>query len=463
MKAKSSSMLEGSIVKSIAIFALPLLAADLFQQLYNMVDTWVVGQTGVAGAYAAVGSVGPIIYVLIGFFTGLASGAGVIISQYYGAGRLDLVKKAVHTSVALTLILCVVFTVLGLVLTPVLLEAMLHSASETDSVYPHAKTYLTIYFYGCSGLLIYNMGSGILRAIGDSRHPFIFLVVAAVTNTLLDLLFVFGFDWGVAGVAYATVIAQGISAVLTAVTLLRAESCIRVKVKDIKIDKEMLKTVLKVGIPGAIQVSITAFSNIFVQSYVAGAEGVKEFLMGGYTTYSKVDQIMFLPLQSISLAATTFVGQNLGKGNEKRAKRGLWVSVGMAMVIVAVCIVILELWTPQICSIFTADTEIVDNAVMLLRTISPCFFFSAIYLIFAGALRGAGDSKAPMYILLGSFVVIRQIYLYCITTYVSNTLLPIVLGYPLGWMLCAITFLIYYRVNGFSKNMLKKEALDELH
>ena len=218
-------MTTGSIAKNLITFAFPLLVGNLFQQLYNMVDTWVIGQTGIAGDYAAVGSIGPIINILIGFFSGLASGAGVVISRHFGARDEDGVRRAVHTSMVMTLVLAVAFTVLGVILAPEMLDLMLDNEREGfDEMYGAGETYLRIYFAGVAGLMLYNMGAGILRAVGDSQRPLYFLIVCAVTNTVLDVVFVFCFHMGVAGVALATVISQCLSAVLTLIVLFRTDS-----------------------------------------------------------------------------------------------------------------------------------------------------------------------------------------------------------------------------------------------
>ncbi len=450
-KRKSIDMTEGGIVKKILLFALPLLAGNLFQQLYNMVDTWVIGQTGNNGAYAAVGSIGPVINILIGFFMGLSTGAGVVISQYYGAKDFENLKKAVHTSVAMTLILGVVFTVVGVVMTPTVLDLMLNSTRNESVVYPHAKIYLTIYFAGILGLMIYNIGAGMLRAIGDSRRPFYFLVVSALTNIVLDLLFVFKLGWGVAGVALATVIAQFFSAVLTVVTLLRTKECVRVFVKDIKIDFSSLGKIISIGIPGAIQMALTAFSNIFVQSYISGANGTQEIVLGGWTTYSKIDQFMFLPMQSISHSVTTFVGQNLGNSNEKRARKGILTAYLLATACTVAIMTPVMIFAPQLAALFNDNLSVVENATMLLHYITPFYLFCCVNQVLASALRGAGNSRAPMIIMLCSFVGFRQLYLFIVSNYISNDILAIGFAYPAGWMMCALCNIIYYKFCKFRK------------
>lgn len=435
-------MTTGSIAGNLILFALPLLLGNLFQQLYNMVDTWVIGQTGDTGAFAAVGSVGPIINIMIGLFSGLASGAGVVISRHFGAKEEDKVKRAVHTSMVVTLILSVVFTLLGVVLSPLAVRLML--GGEEGSIYSHAVTYLTIYFAGIVGLLVYNMGSGILRAVGDSRHPFYYLIVSAVTNIVLDLLFVFALDMGVAGVAWATVIAQLFSAVLTVITLLRTPTCVRLSLRELRIDGGILKKIVLIGTPAALQMALTAFSNVFVQSYIAGVNMSQEIALGGWTAYSKIDMFLFLPSQSLSMAATTFVGQNLGAGNAPRAKRGVMTAFLMAMAVTIPAIGLLELTAPWLAAIFNDDPGVVDCAALLLRWITPFYIFTCANQIFAAGLRGAGNTTAPMVIMLTSFVGFRQLYLFLMSTFISNDLIPVAMGYPAGWALCCLCMCIYY-------------------
>lgn len=453
-------MTQGGIFGNLVKFSLPLLVGNLFQQLYNMVDTWVIGQHGENAAYAAVGNVGPIINMLIGFFLGLSTGAGVVISQYYGAKDEEKVKKSVHTSIAMTLVLGVVFTVVGVLMTPLILKLMLHTDGDAvDSAYPYAKTYLTIYFSGIMGNLIYNITAGILRAVGDSRRPFYFLLVSAVTNTVLDLLFVMVFDWGVAGVAIATIVAQFLSAVLGVWVLLRTDSCVKVRISDIKFDFAILKQIIAVGFPAGIQTALTAFSNVFVQSYISNTVGDQTINLAGWTTYSKVDQFIFLPLQSLALAITTFVGQNLGIGDVERSKKGTYICFGMA-VFCTVCVMIpVIIFAGPISSIFKNDPAIIEKSTMLLRNLTPFYLFCCVNQVFSGAMRGAGNSRAPMIIMLSSFVGFRQIYLYIMSNFISNELLPIGFGYPTGWICCAAVTLIYFKFFfSYTKNSIIKKA-----
>lgn len=352
-RGRDVDMTTGSITRHIISFALPLLIGNIFQQLYNTVDTWVLGRYVSNEAYAAVGSVGPIVNMLIGFFTGLSSGAGVVISQYYGAHRHEDVQRTVHTSIMMTLILGIFFTILGIAITPYMLALM----KTPQDVLPEAKTYLYIYFSGILGLMLYNIGAGILRAVGDSQRPFYFLVVCAVINTVLDLLFVLKLGMGVEGVALATIFAQGISALLVMIVLLRTNECIKLHPAKLRIHTDILKKIFRVGIPAAIQMAITAFSNIFVQSYINYFGGD---CMSGWTTYSKVDQLLFLPMQSIALASTTFVGQNLGCNQIERAKKGVRVSLTTALISTAVLMIPVLLFAPSIVAFFNDKTEVTN-------------------------------------------------------------------------------------------------------
>ena len=448
-RGRDVDMTTGSIIRHIILFALPLLAGNIFQQLYNMVDTWVVGRFVSNEAYAAVGTVGPIINMLIGFFMGLSSGAGVVISQYYGAKRYEEVSRTVHTAITMTLVLGLLFTIIGLTMTPFMLRLM----KTPENVLPESTAYLTIYFSGVMGLMLYNIGAGILRAVGDSRRPFYFLVVCALMNTVLDLLFVLALDMGVRGVALATILSQATSAVLVMITLLRTEECIRLRIPSLRLHFAILKKILRVGIPAAIQMAITAFSNIFVQSYI---NFFGDNCMSGWTTYAKVDQILFLPMQSISLASTTFVGQNLGCNQVDRARKGVRTSLMIAVTSTVVLMIPVLIYAEAIVSFFNSKPEVVAYGSMLLRYITPFYVLCCFNQIYSGALRGSGNSKAPMVIMLTSFVAFRQVYLF-IMSRVWNEIIPIAMGYPAGWLLCSTLTTIYYHRAKLGENRLVED------
>ncbi len=449
MPRKDVDMTEGGILGHIVRFSIPLMLGNLLQQLYNMVDTWVVGNFVDGEAFSAVGTVGPILTLLISFFTGFATGAGVVVSQYFGAKKYDGVKRSVHTAFLATIIIGLAMSVIGIALVPLLLEVMKMPMEVRDE----ATQYLTIYFAGALGLVIYNIGSGILRSVGDSTKPFYFLAVSAFVNTVLDLVFVLCFDMGVAGVAYATIIAQGVSAVLVIITLIRTTSCVKLDMHAMRIDKEILFKIVKIGLPIGLRLGVTAFSNVFVQSYINyfGKE-----VMGGWTAYSKIDQFVLLPMQSISVASTTFVGQNLGAGDPARAKKGVNISVITAVIATAVISIPAIAFAPSLVEFFNKDAKIIEFGAIFLRWITPFYVLCCINQIYSGALNGAGKSSVSMIILLSSFVGFRQLYLFVMANFISNTIIPISMAYPAGWLVCSTLMLLYYRKADFSKSKIVK-------
>ena len=429
-------MTQGNITRHIISFAIPLLLGNLFQQLYNMVDTWVVGNYVGNTAFSAVGTVGPVINLLIGFFGGLASGAGVVISQYYGAHREEKVQEAVHTAMLMTLVMAVVFTFLGLAMVPLMLRLM----KMPQEVIPEATAYLHIYFIGITGLMLYNMGAGILRAIGDSQRPFYFLVACAIANIILDLTFVLLFDMGVQGVALATILSQAVSAVLVVITLLRTDTCVKLSIRKLKLHMEMLKKIVTVGIPAALQMAITSFSNIFVQSYINffGAN-----CMSGWTAYAKIDQLLFLPMQSIALASTTFVGQNLGCNQVDRAKKGVQAALLIGIASVIIMMIPIMIFAEPVVAFFNSEAAVVEYGSMFLRWLTPFYILCCFNQIYTAALRGAGNTRAPMIILISGFVVFRQVYLF-IMSRICNEIIPIAMSYPAGWLVCSLVTTIYF-------------------
>ncbi len=436
-KKRDVDMTQGSIARHLIAFSLPLLAGNLFQQFYNMVDTWVVGNYVSNEAYSAVGTMGPIINMLIGVFSGFASGTGVVIAQYYGAKQGENVRKTVHTALILTAVMGVILTAVGLWMIPLALRLI----NMPQEAMADATTYLSIYMSGLIGLLFYNMGAGILRAVGDSTRPFYFLIVSACMNIVLDLVFVLYFRMGVAGVAWATIISQFVSAVLVLIVLVRDQSVVQVKLQWLRADTAILKKIIRIGIPTAIQLGVTAFSNVFVQSYINyfGTD-----CMSGWTTYSKVDMVMFLPMQTISLAATTFVGQNLGTGDVARAKKGVRTAIMLSVSITLICMVPVMVFAPQLAAFFNDKPEVIGYSVMLLRLLTPFYLFSCFNQVYSGALRGAGNTKVPMLCMLGSFVLFRQVYLYVMANFICNEIIPIGMSYPAGWILCSALTALYY-------------------
>jgi len=453
MKKKAADMTQGSVVRHLIMFAIPLLLGNLFQQLYNTVDAWIVGNYVGNEAFAAVGTVGGITNLLIYAFSGLCTGVGVIISQCFGAREEENVSKAVHTFVVFALILCVAFSVIGFVMTPTFLRIM----GSDPTVMPQSIIYLRIYFGGFSGLLLYNMASCIMRAVGDSRRPFYYLVVCTLLNIALDLLFVLKFRMGVEGVACATVIAQGVSALLAVVTLLRTQTCVRIIPSKLRIHPDFLKKILRQGLPASFQMSITSFSSIFIQSYIYqfGAD-----VMSGWAAYGKINTIVNLPVQSMGMAASTFVGQNVGAGDAKRAKKGLATAIIMIVSITVFFALVLIPTAPYLISFFNDKTEVVEYGAYVLRLMNYFYFAFGVATVTSAAIRGSGRPRVPFIIILSSYVGFRQIYMFVVSNFISNTLPALVLSIPFSWIIAAVACLVYLKKRGLGSGMKVKAAED---
>ncbi len=430
-------MTRGPILKQLLLFAVPLLFGNIFQMLYNTVDSIVVGNFVGKEALAAVGSTTMIINMLVFFFNGFSVGAGVVIGQRFGAKEEKELHTAVETTMALTFVFCVLFTIIGMSY----VRPMLYLMATPEDVFDNAASYLNIYFAGISGLLIYNMGSGILRAVGNTTLPLMFLVLTSILNIILDLFFVISLHMGIEGVAYATILSQFISAALTLLLLSRTKEIYRLVWRDLRIDKTVTKLIFAVALPAGIQSVITAFSNTFVQAYI---NYFGSSCMAGWSCYNKLDQIVFLTTQSIAMAATSFVSQNIGAKQEERANRGTMVSLALAVSTIVVVGGTLVLNARQAVRLFTQDESVIAFGVMFIRTNTMFVMFNGVNHVLAGALRGRGDSRGPMYIMLMGFVVLRQIYLFVLTRFISNTPRPVGFSYPVGWMLTMVMELTYY-------------------
>ena len=429
-------MTEGNIWKQMLRFSIPMAIGLLFQQLYNTVDTLVVGQFVGQQAQAAVGSTGPIINTVVGFCAGLATGASVVISQRYGAHDEEGLSKAVHTTVALTFLVSVVATVLGLLI----IEPMLRFMQTPEDVMPESSCYLSIYFAGISGILFYNLGSGILRAVGDSRRPLLFLILSALLNTALDLLFVLAFGMGVDGVAYATILSQILSALLILFTLTRERGTYGIRWRKLCVDRKSLSMILKIGLPSSIQAAVTSFSNVFVQSYI---NQFGSACMAGYGVYGKIDAFALIPVQSISMASTTFVGQNWGAKKIVRAREGVRRAVLMSLAATAVLGLLVFLLARPLMGFFSPEAEVIGYGIRFIRIVTPFYIAICFNQIYAGALRGVGDATMPTVIMLASFVAFRQIYL-AVTRALGAGFIAVALAYPVGWILCSTLLIIRY-------------------
>ncbi|MCI5649023.1 MAG: MATE family efflux transporter [Fusicatenibacter sp.] len=436
-KKNSRDMTEGTIWKHIVMFAIPLLIGNFFQQFYNAVDSVVVGNYVSKQALAAVGSTGPVINTLVGFFMGLSTGAGVVISHYFGKKDDRELHEAIHTTVLMTLLLCVVMTIVGIAMVPFMVNFM----KTPQDVVKESTEYLRIYFAGVTGLMVYNMGSGILRAVGDSRRPLYFLCISSVINIVLDLVFVIVLDMGIAGVAWATVISQVISAGMVLVVLTRTHENYRLDLKDLHLSMRILKRICVIGFPAGLQMAVTSFSNVFVQSYI---NRFGSACMAGWTSYNKVDQFVILPMQSLSLAATTFVGQNVGARQMERAHEGRKTALRISIYVTVVLTVILFAAATPIIRMFTPDEEVLRYGRIFVQFMAPFYVCCCFNQITAGTLRGFGDANGPMLIMLCSFVLFRQIYL-AVSTYLVSSIYVVAFAYPAGWIVCSLAIGFYYR------------------
>ena len=429
-------MTQGPILRQLVFFSFPLMLGNVFQLLYNMVDSIIVGNFVSKQALAAIGSTTVIVSMIVFFFSGFATGAGVVIGNNFGARNMDRLHDAVHTTVAATFIFSLLLTLLG----TAAVRPMLVIMRTPEDVFRDAALYLRIYIGGISGLLIYNMGSGILRAVGDSIRPLGFLILTSVLNILLDLFFVIVLKLGIAGAAVATILSQFVSAVLILLLLTRTRDIYRLDWKELHIDFPILKKIFSIGMPTALQAVITSFSNIFVQGYI---NAFGSDVMAGWSCYNKLDHFMFLPMQSMSVASTTFVSQNAGAGNERRSRRGTFLAILITCLVIGVTAVVLTFFAPAAVRMFSPDEAVIRYGAMFIRTNAFFLIFNGIAQVLAGALRGRGDSRGPMVIMLFNFVVVRQIYLYWVTHFVANTPRLVGFGYPVGWVLCCVMELIY--------------------
>ncbi len=429
-------MTEGSILGHLIRFSLPLLLGNLFQQLYNTVDSIVVGNFVSKEALAAVGSTGSIINMVVSMTSGLSIGATVVIAQYYGARDHKNLHDAVHTTMLATLISSTVFIGVGVAL----VGPMLRFMRTPEDVFGEASTYLTIYFLGLPGLLVYNMSSGILRAVGDSKRPLYFLCFCTAFNTLFDLLFVIVFHMGVEGVAYATILAEYLSAILTSYVLVHTHAPYQLHPRNLSINFPILKKIIGIGFPSALQQVLTCFSNVYVQSYV---NAFGSSCMAGWSACNKTDSFIMLPVSSLSMAITTFVGQNTGADKPERAREGVRTSMYLSVGVTLALTILVNIFARQILSLFTQEADVLKYGILFVRVISPFYCVMIVYQIYAGALRGAGIVRMPVIIMLISFVAFRQAYLFTVSR-VNNIPGLMAFGYPVGWILCSVLMTICY-------------------
>ncbi|MBR5273367.1 MAG: MATE family efflux transporter [Clostridia bacterium] len=430
------------------LFALPVFLSNAFQQMYNAFDTWCVGHFISDEALAAVSSSGSLIFMMISFFQGLSMGAGVVIARSFGAKQYGSMRKAIHTAIAFGLVVGVVLTVVGVALTPTILGWM----GTPSEVLPRSISYFKYYFFGAIFIVMYNIFVGILHAVGDSKHPLYYLIISTFVNIGLDVLFVgiLGFDVGAA--AMATTISQGISALLCFIHLLKVDTPYKVRLKEVRFDKESLKEIIRYGVPSGIQNSVIAIANVVVQSNI---NSFGKSAMAGCGSYSKLEGFVFLPVTCFTQALSTFVGQNLGAGQHDRVRKGTRFGIACSCLLAEIVGVISYVFAPQMIGFFSETQEAINFGVRHMRTICLFYCLLAFSHCIAGIMRGAGKATVPMFTMLACWCVFRVTYI-TVAVKIVNELTTVSLAYPITWSLSSIIFLIYFLkadwIHNFDRN-----------
>lgn len=435
--SKVNKITEGVIWQQLLLFFFPILFGTFFQQLYNAADAIIVGRyVGKVALSAVGGGTGTVIQVLVGLFIGLSSGATVIISQYYGAKRAEMVDYAVHTSIAFSLVAGLILMVSGIIAAPAVLKAM---DTPADVLEP-SILYIRIYFAGIIGNLIYNMGSGILRAVGDSKRPLYFLIASCLTNIVLDILFVVVFRMGVAGAALATILSQALSAVLVLLVLMRTQDMYRLDIRRIRFDGRMFQRIIRIGLPAGLQSIMYSSSNVIIQTSV---NSLGTDTVAAWTAYSKIDALFWMIVSAFGISVTTFVGQNYGAGKNDRVRKGVKDCMIMTSLSTIFISVLLYYFGVYFYEMFTSDATVIDIGIQMLRYLVPTYITYIAIEILSGALRGVGDCWIPMLISCVGICVIRFLWI-LFAVPLRPDIFNIMFSYPLTWVITSVSFIIYY-------------------
>lgn len=435
MHRRSTPMTEGPIARQLIAFAVPLLLGNLFQQLYNTADSLIVGNFLGSEALAAVSSSSNLIHLLIGFFNGLAMGAGVVIGRHYGAREIERVQKAIHTLLAGSLAVGVLLTFAGAALSPILLRMM----GTPESVLPQSIRYFRTYFYGSLAFILYNACMGVLQAVGDSRHPLYYLIISSLVNVALDLLFVGVLRLGVASAAAATAISQVVATVLCLYRLMHSDRDYRVCLHRLGFDRDALRAILVNGVPSGLANCIISFANVVVQTNI-NAFGAAA--MAGCGAHSRIEGFAFLPVTCFNMALTTFVSQNLGAGRPDRVKKGMRIGILCSVGIASAISLLIFIFSPRLIGLFDSNPEVIAYGVMHERTTAPFFFLAAYTHACAASLRGAGKSGVAMLGMAVCWCVIRVPYV-TFATMLRPVLTTVSWAYPITWLMSSLFFTIY--------------------
>ena len=449
MTTVRASLTEGSIWKSMLLFALPVFLSNVFQQLYNTFDAWCVGNFIDDNALAAVSSSGSLIFMMVSFFNGVAMGAGVVIARAYGAEEYDELQKTIHTAIGFGLVAGIVLTVAGVLLTPQILVLM----GTHEDVLPQSIEYFRYYFMGAIFTVMYNIFVGILHAVGDSRHPLYYLIFSTLVNVALDMLFVAVLGWGVGSAAVATTVSQGISALLCFLLLIRSDTPFRVHVGKIRFHKKQLLDILRYGIPSGVQNSVIAVANVFVQTNI---NSFGKAAMAGCGSYSKLEGFAFLPVTCFTQALSTFVGQNLGAKKYARVKKGVAFGVVCSCAMAEIIGILGFVLAPGLIDIFSDSEAAITAGTEHMRVICLFYCLLAFSHCIAGVMRGAGKATVPMYTMLICWCVIRVTYIFIAVNW-RNELTTVSWAYPITWTLSSIIFLIYFLKADWMHNFDKEQ------
>ena len=438
IESKENQIIHGVIWKQLLLFFFPIVLGTFFQQIYNTADAIVVGRFVGTEALAAVGgSTSQIINLIVGFFVGLSSGATVVISQYYGARDRENLSKALHTAFAFSLVGSVVITAVGLICSPILLRVM----NTTEEVIGPSATYLRIYFGGILFVFIYNIGSSILRAVGDSRRPLYYLIVCCIINIVLDIVLVVGLGMGVAGAAIATVFAQGVSAVLVVMALCRSTDLFRLEIRKIRFHREALELLIKIGLPAGLQSVMYSFSNVIIQAAL-NAFGTNT--MAAWTACGKIDSFFWMVINAFGISITTFVGQNYGARKFGRMRKSVRICIAMAVGASISISAIFILFGRYVYQLFTTDAAVVEIGMHMITMMAPAYAIYVFIEIYSGALRGTGDVLVPMLMTCGGVCVLRILWMMFVVP-LKPVIDTIIYSYPISWTLTALMFIFYYR------------------
>lgn len=449
-KKPSNGITDGVLWKQILLFFFPILLGTFFQQLYNTADAIIVGKFCGKEALAAVGgTTGTLVNLLVGFFVGISSGASVIISQFYGARKGEDVSRAVHTTIALAVASGALLTVVGLLFS----EQILILMGTPEDVLVHAVSYLNIYFTGMIAQLLYNIGSGILRAMGDSRRPMAFLICAAMTNIVLDVIFVLGFGMGVAGAGLATVISQVLSAALVVLTLRNSHFMYRLSLRKVRFHGDMLAQIVKIGLPAGLQSVMYSVSNIIIQTSV---NGFGTDVVAAWTAYGKIDGLNWMIVNAFGIAITTFAGQNFGAKQYDRLRQSVRSCLAMsAVAVLSLTTLVLTFGRPML-GLFADDPVVIETGMSIIRVIVPTYVSYIFIEILSGAMRGTGESFIPTIMTLTGICLIRVFWVGVVVP-MHHELRVLMMSYPITWIITGMLFIIYYRRGNWLKRRIKAQ------